>query len=74
MKWWWNNKLVEWWNLDLGEDGDTLQVDGEGPEDLHEGELVVEQQPQEEGRAKQELHPGITHFHSCKIVRSRYTA
>ena len=25
----------------LGKDGHRLQVDGEGPEDLHEGELVV---------------------------------
>ena len=26
---------------ELGQNGNTLQVDGEGPEDLHHGELVV---------------------------------
>ena len=29
---------------ELRQDGHRLQVDGEGPEDLHQGELVVEQQ------------------------------
>ena len=42
---------------ELGEDGDALQVDGEGPEDLHDAELVVDHQSQEEAGAQQKLHP-----------------
>merc|ERR1719278_737115 len=42
---------------ELGEDGDALQVDGEGPEDLHHTELVVEDDSQEGGRGQEELHP-----------------
>ena len=41
---------------ELGEDGDALQVDGEGPEDLHDTELVVEDQSQEDARSEEELH------------------
>ena len=41
---------------ELGQDGDALQVDGEGPEDLHDAELVVENDSQEHGRSQEELH------------------
>ena len=41
---------------ELGEDSDALQVDGEGPEDLHDTELVVEDQSQEDAGSEQELH------------------
>ena len=41
---------------ELGEDGDTLQVDGECPEDLHHAELVVEEDSQEGGRSQEEFH------------------
>ena len=41
---------------ELGQDGDTLQVDGEGPEDLHHAELVVDDQRQQDAGAEQELH------------------
>ena len=41
---------------ELGEDGDALQVDGEGPEDLHDAELVVEDDSQEHGGSQEELH------------------
>ena len=41
---------------ELGQDGDTLQVDGEGPEDLHHAELVVEQHGEERGGAEEEFH------------------
>ena len=37
-----------------------LQVDGEGPEDLHDGELVVEGQGQQDAGAKEELNPRKT--------------
>ena len=40
----------------LGQDGDTLQVDGEGPQDLHHAELVVEDKGQEDAGPQQELH------------------
>ena len=33
---------------ELGEDGDTLQVDGECPEDLHDAELVVDHKSQQD--------------------------
>lgn len=42
---------------ELGEDGHALQVDGESPEDLHDTELVVNHQCQENAGTKQELHP-----------------
>jgi len=41
----------------LRQDGNWLQVDGEGPEDLHDGELVVEGQGQQDAGAKEELNP-----------------
>ena len=41
---------------ELGEDGDTLQVDGECPEDFHHRELMVEPQSQEEAGYEQELY------------------
>jgi len=37
---------------ELRQDGHALQVDGEGPEDLHDTELMVEDQSQEDSRAK----------------------
>ena len=40
----------------LGQDGHGLQVDGEGPEDLHDAPLVVEQHGQQRGGPHQELH------------------
>ena len=44
---------------ELGEDGHGLKVDGECPEDLHDGELVAAapDQGQEKCRANQELDP-----------------
>ena len=42
---------------ELGQDGHALQVDGEGPEDLHHAELVVDHECQEDARSQQELHP-----------------
>ena len=42
---------------ELRQDGHRLKVDGEGPEDLHHGELVVEQQRQDDGGQEQELDP-----------------
>ena len=41
----------------LGQDGDALQVDGEGPQDLHHTELVVEDNGQEGGGSQEELNP-----------------
>jgi len=41
----------------LGQDCDGLKVDGEGPEDLHGGELVVQHQSQQRHRGNQELDP-----------------
>ena len=41
----------------LGQDGDTLQVDGEGPQDLHHTELVVEDKGQESGGSQEKLDP-----------------
>ena len=40
----------------LGQDGDTLQVDGEGPQDLHHTEVVVEDQGQESCGGQEKLH------------------
>ena len=40
----------------LGQDGDGLQVDGEGPEDLHDAPLVVEQHGQQGRGSNQKLH------------------
>ena len=40
----------------LGQDGDTLQVDGEGPQDLHHAELVVHDKTEEDAGAKEELN------------------
>jgi len=37
---------------ELRQDSHALQIDGEGPEDLHDTELMVEDQRQEEGRAE----------------------
>ena len=42
---------------ELGEDGDTLQVDGECPEDLHDAELVVDHKSQQDTGSQQELDP-----------------
>jgi len=42
---------------ELGEDGHALQVDGEGPEDLHHGELVVQRQGKQGTGAQQKLNP-----------------
>ena len=41
----------------LGQDGHALQVDGEGPEDLHHAELVVHHQGQQDARTQQKLYP-----------------
>jgi len=41
----------------LGKDCNGLKVDGEGPEDLHSGELVVQHQSQQRHRGNQELDP-----------------
>ena len=41
----------------LGQDGDALQVDGEGPQDLHHAELVVDDKTEEDAGAKEELNP-----------------
>ena len=43
----------------LGQNCDGLKVDGEGPEDLHGGELVVQHQSQKRHRGNQELDPEI---------------
>ena len=40
----------------LGQDGDALQVDGEGPQDLHHAELVVDDKTEEDAGAKEELN------------------
>merc|ERR1719468_1308726 len=40
----------------LGQDGHTLQVDREGPQDLHHTELVVEDKTEKDAGAKQELN------------------
>jgi len=40
---------------ELGQDGHTLQVDGEGPQDLHHAKVVVEDQGEEDCRPQQEL-------------------
>jgi hypothetical protein len=48
--------------LYLGKNGDTLQIDGEGPEDLHGGELVVEHQGEQRARTQQEFDPECTSF------------
>ena len=52
-------------NLDhekLRQDRDGLQVDGEGPQDLQDRELLasVEDQRQEESWPDEKLHPGKT--------------
>ena len=45
----------------LGDQGDTLQVDGEGPEDLHRAELMVNDEGQEETGDHQKLDAeGVT--------------
>ena len=41
---------------ELGQDGHGLQVDGEGPEDLHDAELVVDDQGEQDAGAEQKLH------------------
>ena len=40
----------------LGQDGHALQVDREGPEDLHNAELVVDDKTKEDAGAKKELN------------------
>ena len=40
----------------LGQDGHTLQVDGEGPQDLHHAELVIDDKTEEDAGAKKELN------------------
>ena len=40
----------------LGQDGHTLQVDGEGPQDLHHAELVVDDKTEEDAGAEKELN------------------
>ena len=40
----------------LGQDGHALQVDREGPEDLHNAELVVDDETKEDAGAKKELN------------------
>ena len=37
---------------ELGQDGDTLQIDGEGPEDLHYAELMVNDKTKEDAGAQ----------------------
>jgi len=39
----------------LGEDRDTLEIDGEGPEDLHDTKLVVEDQGEDGDGSEKEL-------------------
>ncbi len=43
----------------LREDGHGLEVDGEGPEDFHQRELVVQHQRKEDGWADQKFNPEI---------------
>ena len=40
----------------LGQDGHTLQVDGEGPQNLHHAELVVDDKTEEDAGAEKELN------------------
>lgn len=42
---------------ELGQNGHTLQVDGEGPEDFHRAELMVQDQGQQGAGTQQELNP-----------------
>jgi len=42
---------------ELGEDGHALQVDGEGPQDLHHRKLVVQRYGQQGSRAQQKFNP-----------------
>jgi len=42
---------------ELGEDGHGLQVDGQGPQNLHHRELVVQEERQQHARTQQELDP-----------------
>jgi hypothetical protein len=51
----------------LGKNGDTLQIDGEGPEDLHGGELVVEHQGKQGARTQQEFDPECTMKFTVKV-------
>jgi len=41
----------------LRQDGRRLQVDGEGPQDLHQTKFVVEHKGQDCSRTKQKLNP-----------------
>ena len=41
---------------ELGKDGDGLEVDGEGPEDFHRGERLVEDQGKDGHGAEEELN------------------
>ena len=43
----------------LRQDGHRLEVDGEGPEDFHQRELVVQHQRKKDGGADQKLNPKI---------------
>ena len=48
-----------WHHKKLGQDCHALKVDGEGPEDLHDGELVVEDESQEGAGDQQEGQPEL---------------
>ena len=44
------------YHKELGQDGNTLQVNGEGPEDLHNAKLMVQDQGEEDSWTKQKLN------------------
>ena len=52
---------------ELGENGDTFQVDGEGPQDLHHGKLVVQHESEDGAWSKEKLNPEINTLF-CEIV------
>jgi len=41
----------------LGQDGHRLQIDREGPQDLHQGKFVVQKKGKKNRRAKEKLDP-----------------
>lgn len=44
---------------ELGQDGDGLEVNAEGPEDLHGAELVVHKEGEQGARGQQEFDSGV---------------